>query len=151
MGHCHSIISSHKQTSTRMVLPVVQYQPARIIPDFSTRPHRYHGILERRRNEVEKRRSTPPRCRWTARGGKRDKGMGLYSLNGPESHPGGHSHQRNLDSNLTVIHPSTFLECKKHVRPTSRVRPNLSRAQYLLTHFLFPIPPSRTHLGDSRS
>ena len=35
--------------------------------------------------------------------------MGPSSPNGPESHPGGERHKRNLDSNLAAIHPSNFL------------------------------------------
>ena len=128
----------------RLVPPVVRYQPARVSQECTTIPHRSHRSLERRRNKVAS-------CCCTAWVVERVKGMGPSSPNGPASHPGNKGHQRNLDSDLATIHPSPFPECTKCNTPTSRLRPNLCRSQYLLTPLLYPSPPSRTHPGNTRS
>ena len=134
----------------RLVLTVVWEQPAYFNQDWTTRPHGYYRSIEQLRNKVEKRRSTPPCCCCTVRGVERDKGMGPSYPNGPSSHPIGDLHQRNLNCNLSVIHPSPFPECKKRDSPTRRLRPNLHRSQYLLSHLILPSPTSITHPGDTR-
>ena len=77
--------------------------------------------------------------------------MGPSSPTGPVSHPGRMRHQRNLNSNLVIIHPSTFHECTQQVSPPRIFRPNLCRYKYLLANFILPSPPSRTHPGDTIS
>ena len=85
------------------------------------------------------------------RGGKRDEGVGTSSSIGLARHPGSERHQQNLDSELAAIYNSTFPERKKRDITTVRLRPNIRRTQFLSTHFLLLIPPSRTHSVNTRS
>ena len=149
-GHCIPTISSLGKTRTRLVLLVVLDQPAHVSQDCTTRPHGSHGSLERRRNKVEDLRSAPPHCR-TSRFGKINEGMGPSSPNNLVSHPGDERHQQKLDYDLAVIKLSPFAECTERKIPPSRFRPNIHRGKSLLTKFLLPSPPSRTHPGNTRS